>query len=319
MIIAFHTPNLNFRGSCVALRNYALYNETLLNNKSIIITNYNSINDDEIAFKWFHKRFPIFQYIDINDLEKILQTNNCDILYCIKYGNNDGIYSKYIKTVIHCVFDMSEPHGDIYAGVSKTLSTKFGSKCFVPHIVDQNKHNKKYCRHYFRKKFNIQSNHIVFGRHGGIDTFNLEFAKKIISKIVRTYKHIYFIFINAPIWDTHPQIIYLPPTTDSNEKLYFISACDAMIVPETMGHTFGLSIGEFSVNNKPVICYNGLVWNTCHLDILGDKGIYFNTEDKLYDILTTFNPEKYKDKDLNAYKDFTPEKVMKQFKQVFID
>jgi hypothetical protein len=32
-----------------------------------------------------------------------------------------------------------------------------------------------------------------------------------------------------------------------------------------------------------------------------------------------FNPNDYINKDMNCYKDYTPDKVMKKFKEVFID
>jgi hypothetical protein len=321
MIIFFHTPNLNFRGSCVAIYDYAYYNQTLLNNKSIIITDYNQKHtNDKIAFKWFTNNFPILSYKNKHELETLLIKHNCDIFYAIKYGNNDNIFFDNIFTVVHCVFDMLEPHGDVYAGVSKSLTTKFGSYYpFVPHMISISTKNKQILRKQFRKKYNILDTDIVYSRHGGIDTFNLEFAKTIISQIVRERNDIYFIFLNAPVWDNHKQIIYLEPTTDSLEKRKFINGCDAMIVPETMGHTFGLSIGEFSILNKPIICYNGRVWNTSHLDILGDKGIYFDNPELLYSILNNFDKNNYINKNLNAYSEYTPDKVMKQFQDVFLN
>jgi hypothetical protein len=313
MLIAFYTPNINFRGSCVALRDYALYNEILLHNRSIIISDYNQKHtNDEIAFSWLSRRFPIFFSRSLQDLDDILIREQCDILYCIKYGIDDGIYSTRIKTAIHCVFDMSQPHGNVFAGVSKSLADKFNCDTFVPHMISLIPTNGEN----LRREFSIPNDANVFGRHGGIDTFNLEFTKIIISKIVRESSNIYFVFMNAPVWDNHPQIIYLPATTDIDEKKKFIRTCDAMIVPETMGHTFGLSIAEFSVYNKPVICYNGPVWNTSHIDILGDKGIYFKTADELYNILNNFESKDYNNVDINAYRDYTPENVMRKFKDI---
>jgi hypothetical protein len=304
MIVAFFTPNLNFRGSCVALYNYALYNETLLGNKSIIITDpsQRSPSEDDLAFKWISNRFQISTRLD----------TICDIFYCIKYGKNDGVVHPTAKTVVHCVFDMSEPHGDVYAGVSRSLALKFKSDKFVPHMVLPPPETGN-----LRKELGIRETDTVFGRHGGQDTFNLQFAKEIISAIVRYRDDIYFVFLNAPEWDSHPQIIYHGPTTDRVEKQKFINTCDAMIVPETMGHTFGMSVAEFSVSNKPVICYNGPVWNTAHIDILGDKGIYFDNPGDFCRILNTFSTKEIRT-DLNAYRDYTPEKVMAQFQSVFL-
>jgi len=317
LTIAFLTPTINFRGSCVAIRDYAIYNESLLNNKSIIITDQKQ-QSDEIAFQWFSKRFPVIKYDTRKSLNDILIREKINILYVIKYGTNDGVGNhdiSNVKTVIHCVFDMSEPHGDVYAGVSQSLAKKYGSQLYVPHIVSTIPTPGSD----MRSELGIPQNSIVFGRHGGKDTFNLEWAKCIFSRIVRERTDIYFIFMNADKFDDHPQIIILDATTDIDIKKKFIRTCDAMVVPESLGHTFGLSCSEFSVHNKPIVCYNGPVWNTCHIDILSDKGIYFDNPEQLYDIITTFDKSEYETGDWNSYREYTPENVMDQFKRIFID
>ena len=53
-------------------------------------------------------------------------------------------------------------------------------------------------------------------------------------------------------------------------------------------------MGEFSVNNKPIIVYKGHVWNTAHYEILSDKAIYFEDASQLRDILTSFSPDEWK-------------------------
>ena len=118
-ILAFWTPQIDVRGTCNSLFNYAHYNETLLGNKSIIVTPKSNLNTnltDEIAIEYFKKRFDVYYYTDDNDLENII--SDCYLIYYIKYGNNDTFLSKKIKNCIHCVFDMTNPHGDVYAGVS---------------------------------------------------------------------------------------------------------------------------------------------------------------------------------------------------------
>lgn len=315
--IAFFTQNINFRGTCVALRDYALYNESLLGNRSIIITDYSqSHTNDAIAFKWIVNRFPLFICNHTDSLDDILLNNSVDILYVIKYGHKDGVGDHNVpsvKTVIHCVFDMSQPHGDVYAGVSKSLANKFGSTLFVPHMISMT----PTLGDDMRETLGIPDDAIVFGRHGGKDTFNLEWAKHVFSKIVRERPDIYFVFLNANVFDNHPQIITLEPSIYNKER--FIRTCDAMVVPETLGHTGGIAIMEMSVYNKPVICYNRNVWNTAHIDTLGSKGIFFDTPDSLYALLTTFTKSEYEGKDWNAYRAYNPVDVMKQFKKVFID
>lgn len=314
-VIAFYTPTLNFRGTCVAIVDYATYNEKLLLNKSIIITNQCNKHDD-IAVEWITKLFNVIyiEHVNTNTLDDVLISNNCDVLYCIKYGKNDGIYSNKVKTIIHCVFNMSEPHGDVYIGVSKSLCKKFNSKEYLGHIVKRvNTDTKKN----LRTQLNIPLDALVIGRHGGIDTFNVEFAKQFISKIIRNNNNIYFLFINAPIWDVHPQLIYLQPTTSIEFKNKFIKTCDAMIVPESLGHSFGLSISEFCMFKKPIICYlnrrnRNVYWNDNHINELGNEGLYFSNELELSLIINNFNMFKniipYK-----AYRKYTPERVMSLF------
>ena len=312
--IAFHTPQLDCRGTCVALYDYADYNEKILFNKSLIVVPKSAENEFS-AFNKFNNRFKVFFYENIEDLETYLINENYNILYCIKYGKNDNIFSKKIKTVIHCVFDLSEPHGDVYASVSENLAKKYKTDLFVPHMIsimpENNQNNMK-------NILNIPENGIVFGRHGGMDTFNINFCIEIIKKIVREKNDIYFLFMNTPIFDNHKNIIFLDKNADIEYKKLFISTCDAYIECGTLGHTFGLSIAEFSINNKPIIAYNGNVWNSAHLDILGDKGIYYKNEYEFYNILKDFDPKDYKNKDLNCYKEYSPEKVMQKFEEVFI-
>lgn len=313
--IAFFSDHLNERGTTQAIFDYAHYNEILLGNKTIIITLKNSIYHDQLALDKFKNRFTLFFCDKIEECEFFLE--DCDIFYCIKYGKNNYYLPLKIKNVVHCVFDMSEPHGDVYAGVSESLAKKFNSKLFVPHMISLipsvNKEDN------LRTILNIPENAIVFGRHGGQDTFNIQFVIDEIYNIVQTNSNIYFVFVNTPIFIHHPNVIFLNKIITNEEKNQFINTCDAHLECGTLGHSFGISIGEFSVNNKPIIAYGGETWNNAHKDILGNKAIYFYNSTDFYNILTTFNPIEYNDKDLNCYKEYTPEKVMKKFKSVFID
>lgn len=329
--IAFHDMSLSVRGSSVAIYDYAHYNETILLNSSIIVIPYSESKIDPIISQKFSSRFPLFFYKTRDELENILTRENCDILYCIKYGKNDGIKSEKIKTAIHCVFDMSEPHGDIYAGVSETLAKKFNRPLYVPHIISLEKSKKG---ENWRQALGIPEEAVVFGRYGGVDTMDLTFCWRAIELILDTNKNIYFLFSNTPQMILHPNIKYMPKVITDEEKNRFIHTCDAYIECGRIGHTFGITIGEFSINNKPIIAYkgypivfrhshgnvkiNGNIWTGAHIDILSDKGIYYKDEREFYNIMNEFKKEDYKNKDLNAYKEYTPERVMKQFHSVFI-
>lgn len=317
MRIAFYSSVICVRGSSVALYDYAHYNETILGNESIILVPESGLKDsDPVGMRKFVGRFRVISFAD---LEKTLETEKCDVLYCIKFGTKDGIVSTRIKTVVHCVFDMSEPHGDVYAGVSLALARKFGKNLFVPHMIGL---RPSLTGKNLREKLGIPKDAVVFGRYGGEDTFRLDFCQRAISRIVNEDRNIYFAFINTPRFINHPKVFYLDKITEEDDKNLFICTCDAHLECGDLGHSFGLAIGEFSVNNKPAIVYRPepahLLWNTAHLDILGEKGIYYKNEEEFYTILTTFKPEDYRFRDMNCYGDYTPEKVMKVFEKVFL-
>lgn len=313
--IAFFSDHLNERGTTQAIFDYAHYNETLLDNSSVIITLKVNKNHEQLTIDKFTKRFTVYFCDKIEDSEEVLQ--DCDIFYCIKYGNNNHFLPSKTKNIIHCVFDMTEPHGDVYSAVSETLAKKFNKTLFVPHMISLNPSMNT--NDNLRNLLKIPQNAVVFGRHGGQDTFNIQFVIDAIYNIVQTNSNIYFVFVNTPVFIHHPNVIFLNKIITDEEKNRFINTCDAHLECGTLGHSFGISMGEFSVNNKPIIAYGGETWNNAHKDILGDKGIYFYNYDDFYSILTTFNPIKYKNIDLNCYKKYTPEKVMKKFKEVFID
>ena len=91
-----------------------------------------------------------------------------------------------------------------------------------------------------------------------------------------------------------------------------------MIWARSEGETFGLAIAEFSLKNKPVIATKENVHDKAHIHLLKDQALWY-TKNTLKDILMNFNKEEMSTKDWNAYKEYTPEKVMEIFKQVFID
>lgn len=314
MKIVFHTPSIDVRGTCVSLYDYAHYNEIILGGRSVILTRKDLDHEEEALYK-FAKRFEIRFYTDPSKIDETI--DDCDIFYTLKYGKpDDNIISKTKKSCIHCVFDLSTPHGHVYAAVSDTLAKKFGHDKYVPHMISLSPSIRG---ENMRNSLKIPENAIVFGRHGGRDTFDLNFVMKVIQKIVQETENIYYIFVNTPCFYKHDRIIHLDKIADTDEINRFIMSCDAMIHAQSLGETFGIAIGEFSINNKPIIAYNGNVWNDHYKNILKDKALWYVTEDECYKQMINFDPTFYKDKDMNCYKEYSPEKVMKKFKEVFID
>lgn len=314
-IIAFYSNQLCHRGTTVALYDYAHYNETILLNKSIILYNYNSPYNDKDVLNKFINRFGEKKVFGIKELptstiiDNILEENSCDVLYVIKYGYNDGIISNSIKTCIHCVFTCAEPHGDVYSRISNQVKGKKDVPV-VPHMISLPSHNRN-----MRQKLGIPEDAIVFGRYGGYYEFNIQYVKDNIIQVALTHPNIYFLFANTETFG-YPleNIIFLDKIIDLDEKVEFIQTCDAMIWGRLEGETFGLSIGEFSSKNKPILCCTS-VNDNAHINILREKAIIYN-EDSLYYTLIFF--KKTDIKNWNAYEEYCPEKVMEKFKSVYL-
>jgi len=313
--IAFWDNYLGERGTSVALYDYAFFNVSLLGNESIIIYNSSIPANNNAVVDKFKKQFKVFGVSAFNQVDSILQSESCDILYIIKGGTYDGKISNTTKTVVHCVFYAVKPHGSVYAAISPYISSYSPNMPVVPHMVYLPNNTE-----HMRKKLGIPDNAIVYGRHGGYDTFNLPFVHTAVYNVAKKCPNIYFLFMNTkPFCPTLPNIIHLPQIIDNTKKVQFINTCDAMLWGREDGETFGLAIGEFSIKNKPVLAMD--IGYRAHVHYLKNRGIWY-TKDTIESILTSFltpeNKEEIMKQDWNMYRDFSPEKVMKIFHDVFI-
>ena len=248
-------------------------------------------------------------------LDKNLSLMGCDAVYIIKGGyKNDGRNATACKTLMHAIAPVpeSEKHGDVYAYGSHWLSRycSNGRIPAVPYMVDLPDIDED-----LRGTIGIPPEAIVFGRNGGLDTWDLPFANKIIRQVLQEREDIYFLFQNTPIDFTHRRVLHLPSTSDMELKTKFINTCDAMIHARHIGESFGLSCGEFSIRNKPIITWDGSPERN-HIEILGNKGIYYSDPQEMYEKFINF--EKQLEKDWNCYKEYTPKKIMKIFEEVYL-
>jgi hypothetical protein len=312
MNIGFWSNQLCERGTEVSMYDYAYYNEKILNNKSFIFYDKNSSNNNKIIEK-FKKYFIVHETDDFKEVDEYLVKYNISHIYIIKAGYLDSRLSKVAKNCIHCVFTCSQPHGEVYSSIAPWVEGNDNKYPVVPHMVNLPKNNNN-----MRKKLNIPENAIVFGGYGGKCRFNIKFVHETVYKIAKQNSNIYFLFANFTKFcpEMH-NIIHLPPIYDLKNKVEFINTCDAMIWARDDGETFGLAIAEFSYMNKPVISMK--IGELAHYYLLGDKGIWYSNQSDLENIILNFNPDIEKNKDWNAYKDYTPEKVMNIFKEVFLE
>jgi GR25 family glycosyltransferase involved in LPS biosynthesis len=312
-IIGFHTDQISERGTEIAVYDYAYYNEKLYGNKSIIFYHHNNINTNFKAVEKFNSQFECYGYNKFEDIQEIVDKLNIKYFYNIK--NDTQNKNQKIKNCInlnHAVFRLN-PHGDKYASISEYLCEKYNINVpVVPHMINLPNHTEN-----MRNELNISNEMVVIGRYGGFGQFDINIAHEGIIKILELKDDIIFVFANTRPFHNHPRIIYLDTIIDLYKKVKYINTCDAMIHARSDGETFGLSIGEFSTFNKPVITTSG--YFNCHFKLLGDKGLYFHSVDELVNIFMNIENIIKSRSDWNAYKDYSPEKVMKQFMKVFLD
>ena len=307
MKIAFHSNQLGIRGTEVALYDYALGNRDILGNESIIISDANA---DLTTLDKFKTQFPVYLYNDFSEVESVIYNEGIDAVYWIKAGFNDGKLVNNAKNLVHSVFKHNDIHGDVYAYVSEWLSDEMsnGELPYVPHMVNLPKHNLDY-----REPFGLKDKFII-GWYGG-DNFELPFAKQAVIDVAKERDDVVFLFMNCTPFTSESNIYFIKGTTNLDEKVAFINTCDVMIHSRERGETFGLTVAEFSTFGKPIITYSNSPERN-HINILGDNGIYYTNYNDLYKILSEIDSSV---KGYNCYTNFTPEKVMNKFKEVFLD
>jgi len=312
IIIGFHTDQLSERGTEIALFDYAYFNEKMFGNKSIIFYQENNPNSNEKVIQRFKNTFECYSYNEFCEIDEYVKKLQIKYFYNIK--NDTTNKCQRVNDCInlnHAVFEL-QPHGDVYASISQDLCDIFKINVpIVPHMINIENHDED-----MRKYLNIPENAVVFGRYGGFYEFDVTDVYYAISEILEKREDVYFIYANTRIFYNHPRIFYLDTIIDLREKTKFINTCNAMIHARSYGESFGLAIGEFSTLNKPIITTFGKY--NAHIKLLGDKAIIFTNKDELLNIFMNIEKIIKSRKDWNAFKEYTPEKVMKQFRKVFL-
>jgi glycosyltransferase involved in cell wall biosynthesis len=344
--IAFHSNQIGLLGTEVSIFDYAQYCEKLWGHKVIVISKRNKIRqraganiNHRSAIDKFQSRFPLYLYNDIDEIDNILLSNGIDLFYAQKRGDYDRVISASVKTVVHAVFKYHEPHGAVYAYIHDWLSKVMTNNVapVVPYMC-----NMPRAAGNLREKLGIPRDALVFGRYGGIDSFDIDFVKEQVIELVRKHRDVYVLFMNTSnflsgdnsliafikelrLEESLKRIIFLPATASLQEKSEFINTCDAMLHARKRGETFGAAIAEFSSHNKPIITFAGngsTKFEASHIQTLGSSGFYYNNSDELTYIFNHFLRDRVligrSDWDMYSHQ-YAPLVVMERFKSVFLD
>ena len=346
MRIAFHSNQLGYRGTEVNLKHLATFNQTILNNESFIVAPAHCNIEGESVFKGFD-----ISYINPrgDGYDRYCEEMNIDYFYSIKAGWMDYVVTSKTKQLNHFVYGKDwDFHGHRCAFISEFLVRQADKwsrdrggnlpvteeEWCVPFYVEK----LDFTNEDFRKEFNISNDQIVLGFHGGRDSFNINWVINTLIDIVNKDKQFVFIFLGIdpfPLPDNsfYKNFIFFSPNPDTTFKNKFINTCDGMIHARQSGETFGLSIGEFSLLNKPVLTYNKFNssrrvienldsdYDTAHIDYLGDNGWYYRSPAELEFLIRNFKKiEESKNIDYaGPYKKYNdPHYIMERFSKVFL-
>ncbi len=314
MRIGFDCGGLNERGTTVSTYDYAYYAKAILGYEPMIFFDSNASVTPSV-YERFRQQFELVSYSGNDGFQRQTEAHRIDVFYFIMAGQATRELSKSSKNVVHAVFQHFDPHGDIYAYISKWLSARMtgGLYPYVPHIVSMPDPAKD-----LRKALGIPKDAFVFGRHGGAGTFDLEFAQRAVLEALNRRKNLYFIFLNTDRFCEHERVVFLPAVTDPVKKSDFINACDAMLHARKRGESFGLAIAEFLFFDKPVLSWAGGV-DRHHLQMLPEKTFAYKTYGDLLGLLTQLETKDGDGSWKRMVAQFSPIDVMKQFERVFID
>jgi hypothetical protein len=319
------------RGTEVALFDYADNAEKLLGVRAFVLYDINAPHNFEGAVAKFRRRFGdrLLGLHGWSQVDPFLKQNSIQHLYQICCNNDREKCSRlpHVRNYIHAVFEAGDPYGDVYAKISPCVP---GACPVVPHIVRAATDETDD----LRAELGIPPDATVFGRYGGYESFDIDAARAAVLELARACEcssgsqKLFFLFMNTPpLAPPLRHIIHLERTSDECRKRRFIRTCDAMIHARSAGETFGLAVAEFSACNKPVFTSKlHTDDNTArfHLDTLSRhsplcKELFYTDKAQLVGLFRSFDREKAKRVDWNAYRAFEPAHVMAIFHSTFLN
>ncbi len=328
------------RGVERSIFDYAYYNEIVLKNKSYIVSfsrnaqkNLNNEIDfptNIVDYEMFSNKFTMLEIEIMEDMKNIIEKYNIHFFYTQVHGKPEYIYqfdNKDIwgncKTIKHTVFNTKYPESNFHISSSQFVNLANNTNLpVIPLMTSFSKEDIK-IKSNLRERLGIPQDALVFGRYGAYDQFNIPYVHYVIKSIVESdsLQHVYFLFMNTePLFVKggfppyfHPHIFYLEFSNNNKDKIEFINTCDAMLHAREAGETFGMSVAEFSVMNKPIL--TAPYGDNEHLLILKNKALIYVNDKHLRYIIENFRSytEWNTENKWNAYEDYAPEKVMEKF------
>lgn len=328
MKVLFQCEQLNYRGTTNSTLDYAIYNQKVLGNESVIA--YCSIDPPgkdvgtkpEVVEK-LRKELNVITYETFEELNEIASKYDACYSQRAGYAAEPDTKKKLVQVdsthfAVHCVFQWYEPHGNSYAYISEWLAgavTKlYGTpqpQKWVPYIVELPPPVAN-----VREILGIPKDKFVIGRHGGVNTFDINFAPEVVVRVAEARKDFVFLFANTQPFCNLPNVIFLQPFFGNQEKSDYINACDAMIHSRNLGESFGLSVAEFLYFNKPVLSWEG-GFDRNHVNWLEKYDLLYKDNYDMYNRLMSL-PSKVGVEYSQIVREYNPTTVMDRFQDIFL-
>jgi len=314
--IAFLAKQLNLRGTGVAIYDYAEGCEDLLGHRAVVLYLENEPHDSP-AIERFRSRFELLPCRDATDIDRGLEKARADIVHVLKLNGRDKWTARAAPTAVHQVFATwaEDAHGDRYAYVSRWLARASGGRNapWVPHVVALPPPDG-----HLRTELQIPAESLVLGCHGGPGSFDLQIAKRALTRALESRRDLYFVGLNLTPFLSHERARFLPGTADPVRKRRFVDTCDAMLHARRRGETFGLAVAEFSLCNRPVLTWSGSN-ERAHLDMLGDAALKYRSERHLFRLLTNLDRRALAHREWDRYSsEYASAPVMARFDDTFL-
>ena len=238
-----------------------------------------------------------------------------DAIHHFKFGLDDTFRPRGTRYWVHAVSNGSQPHGERYAAVSSWLGRVSGIP-FVPNLIECPEDTAD-----LRSELGIPADGIVFGRYGGRQTFDIPWAWDAIHQSLAEVSNIFFLFANTDVKLKHERIFDLPTMYDGEvpleiQKRRFVNTSNAMLHARELGETFGIACGEFAVCGKPIVTYAKSPERS-HIEMLSHP-VFYQDAAELKRAIALVAAGDAPPENGGAYRDCTPDKVMKIFDDVFI-
>jgi glycosyltransferase involved in cell wall biosynthesis len=226
-------------------------------------------------------------------------------------ANKESFRIAKTKHITHVVFRNYDLHGDAYLYVSdwlfksvrpwlllKKLSTKLfpGTGACAPKMIDAFPHfidtsTLVGTGEHLRKRLGIPAEAKVLGRIGGFSEFSDPAAMKAVKRILDLSEDNYAVFVNTKEFFSHPRAFFLPALS-RQDVAEFYGACDVLLNGRRMGESFGYSIVEPLLLDKPVIAPHWIrnpIMDKHHITVLKGTGLLYLGANHLVEIFKRLN------------------------------